>query len=52
MRDFIEKVRVNPCLWDVNSVQYRDVSRKDAIWEVVAKECGMDNGEWDMLICY
>lgn len=45
MEDFIEKVKEHPCLWDVNSVLYRDISKKEALWEVIAGDCGMDGGE-------
>lgn len=41
---FIEKVRNRPCLWNMNHVSYRDVAKKDAAWERVAKECGMSCG--------
>lgn len=50
MEDFIEKIRDNPCLWDVNCVQYRDVARKDSIWESLARDSGMENGE--IVFCF
>ncbi|CAK1578512.1 unnamed protein product [Parnassius mnemosyne] len=44
MEIFIEQVRSHTCLWDTDSVAYRDTARKDLAWKLVAKACGMVNG--------
>ncbi|XP_068628001.1 uncharacterized protein [Battus philenor] len=43
MELFIEQVRNHPCLWDTDSVAYRDASRKDLAWKIVARTCGLTN---------
>ncbi|KPJ01892.1 hypothetical protein RR46_05101 [Papilio xuthus] len=43
METFIEQVRNHPCLWDTDSVSYRDSARKDLAWKVVAQNCGLVN---------
>ncbi|XP_011568687.3 uncharacterized protein LOC105398311 [Plutella xylostella] len=45
MKAFIEKVHGNPCLWDENSLAYRDTFRREMCWEAVAKECGIESGK-------
>ncbi|XP_026754780.1 uncharacterized protein LOC113514887 [Galleria mellonella] len=44
MELLIENVKQYPCLWDVNNILYRDSERKDLIWEMVARACGLPNG--------
>ncbi|KAM3957729.1 uncharacterized protein ACR2FA_008242 [Aphomia sociella] len=41
---FIQNVRKFPCLWDMNNITYRDMTRKEKSWEIVARECNMLNG--------
>uniref|UniRef100_A0A1E1WMI9 MADF domain-containing protein n=1 Tax=Pectinophora gossypiella TaxID=13191 RepID=A0A1E1WMI9_PECGO len=44
MDEFLEKVRLNPCLWDKAHNSSKDTVKKDVIWDRVAFECGLDNG--------
>ena len=38
----IEKVRENPCLWDLSSDLYKNMKIKPELWEQVSKESGFD----------
>ena len=38
----IEKVRENPCLWDLSSYLYKNMKIKPELWEQVSKESGFD----------
>lgn len=44
VESFIEKVKIRPCLWNIHHVSYRDIAKKETLWERVAKECGLANG--------
>ncbi|XP_026763814.2 uncharacterized protein LOC113522332 [Galleria mellonella] len=45
MELFIDNVKKHPCLWDMNNISFKDPTRKDLTWELVAQECEMANGQ-------
>lgn len=45
MEEFIQQVRNHVCLWDTNSIFFRDVARKNAAWDAVAQESGLGDSE-------
>ena len=40
--NLIEKVRENPCLWDLSSELYKNIKIKPEVWEQVAKDSDFD----------
>ncbi|XP_050301431.1 uncharacterized protein LOC126744116 [Anthonomus grandis grandis] len=45
MEQFIETVRLNPCLWKVDEKNYKSQDARDIVWEEVSKKCNITDGK-------
>ncbi|XP_074026540.1 uncharacterized protein [Leptinotarsa decemlineata] len=44
MGEFIEIVRLNPCLWKVDEKNYKNQDLRDSLWEDISKKCNIKDG--------
>lgn len=49
MEKLIESVRKYPCLWKIDSQEYKLNDLKEAAWQEVVKECDLKDGTYNLL---